>query len=358
MWIDQVRKWLNIRISLLLFLLFSSAVLFPAEAWSHVKWFFPYDLSHPPLPVGDVLTPTFVYVYLLSIIGIYAFFWVDRYLFRNRFLLNQLARYSVNPEQSFWIMRISISIFFVSLFVLALEGTGILLTPELHTKNPVVQFIQLAIAGFALYRPTTPLIGLGIFILYGLAIEQYGIFHMLDYLIFLGVGAYFLLSGLKDRKWLTVRYVTLFASTGVTLLWASIEKWGYPHWTYPLLQNDASMLMGMSPQFYMVFAGFVEFNITFILLSSASFFSRIIALGFQSVFILAIFKFGLIDAIGHLLIIAILFILVVRGPTSAREFLFLSGKNLWTEAYFMTGLYILAVNVIFIAYYGLYFLTH
>ncbi len=115
--------------------------------------------------------------------------------------------------------------------------------------------------------------------------------------------------------------------------------------------------MGMSPQFYMVFAGFVEFNITFILLGSASIFSRIIALGFQGVFILAIFKFGLVDAIGHLLIITILFILVVRGPTSAREFLVLSDKSLWTEAYFMTGLYILAFNVIFIAYYGLYFLV-
>ena len=151
-------------------------------------------------------------------------------------------------------MRISVSVFFVSLFILALDGTGILLTPELHTDNPVVPWLQLAIAAFALFRPTTPLIGLGIFILYGLAIEQYGIFHMVDYLIFLGVGVYFLLSGLKDPKWMKTRYVTLFASTGVTLLWASIEKWGYPHWTYPLLQNDASLLMGLSPQFYMLFA--------------------------------------------------------------------------------------------------------
>ena len=180
--------------------------------------------------------------------------------------------------------------------------------------------------------------------------------------------------------------------------------------------------MGLRPQFYMLFAGFVEFNITFVLLSSASSFSRIIALVFQSVFILAIIRFGLVDAIGHLLIIAILFlliheaqqscrdatyepsrfpvavpypsphratpayvvvtssdldtsrnkasvrglswisrilfILVVRGPTSAREFLVLSDKSLWTEAYFMTGLYVLAFNVIFIAFYGLYFVTH
>lgn len=349
-----MRKWLNTGIVVL----FSLGTLFPADAWSHVKWFFPYDLSNPPLPIGDVLTPTFVYLFLLSVVGIYVFVWVDRYLYRKQFLADQLARYSVNAEQSFWILRTSISVFFLSLFVLARDGTAILLTPELHTENTVVQFLQLAIAAFALYRCTTPLVGVGIFILYGLGIEQYGIFHMLDYLIFLGVAVYFLLSGLKYQRWLTLRYVTLFASTGLTLLWASIEKWGYPHWTYPLLQRDASLLMGLSPEFYMVLAGFVEFNITFILLGSASLFSRLIALVFQIVFILAIFKFGLIDAIGHLLIIAILLILVVRGPTDARNFLVLSDKSLWTEAYFMTGLYVLAFNVIFIAYYGLYSLIY
>jgi hypothetical protein len=348
----------DIKIGLRFFLLFALGTLFPADVWAHVKWFSPYDLSKPPLPVGEVLTPTFIYLYLISIVTMYGFFWVDRYLFRKQFLVSQLEKYSINDEQSFWILRISIFIFFVSLFLLAFNGPGFLLTPELITKNPVVKYLQLAMACLVLLRRTTPLVGVGIFILYGLGIEQYGIFHMLDYLIFLGVGLYFLLSGLKDQKWVKIRYIVLFASTGLTLLWASIEKWGYPSWSYPLLQNDASLLMGLSPQFYMVFAGFVEFNITFVLISSASSVSRIIAAIFQSVFILAIVKFGLVDAIGHLLIIAILFILAVRGPTSARIFLVLSDKSLWTEAYFMTGLYILAFNVIFIAFYGLYFLTH
>ena len=116
--------------------------------------------------------------------------------------------------------------------------------------------------------------------------------------------------------------------------------------------------MGMSPAFYMMFAGFVEFNITFVLLSSASIFSRVIALGLDFIFILAIYKFGTVDFVGHLLIITILLILVLRGPTSARYFLVLSNKTLWTEAYFMTGLYILAINVIFIAYYGIYYLSY
>ena len=104
--------------------------------------------------------------------------------------------------------------------------------------------------------------------------------------------------------------------------------------------------------------GFVEFNVTFILISSVSFLSRVIAFGLNFVFILAIYQFGIVDAIGHLMIIAILFVLVLQGPTNARYFLVLSDKSLWSEAYFMTGLYSFAFVVIFLAYYGIYHLTY
>ena len=150
----------------------------------------------------------------------------------------------------------------------------------------------------------------------------------------------------------------LYAATGLTLLWASIEKWGYPDWTFPLLERDPSLLMGLDARTYMILAGFVEFNLTFVLLSSASLLSRALALGLMSVFVLAIAKFGMIDAIGHLLIIAILAVLVLHGPTEGRNFLVLDGKSLWTEAYFMTGLYVLAFVLIFTAFYGLHYLAY
>ena len=68
--------------------------------------------------------------------------------------------------------------------------------------------------------------------------------------------------------------------------------------------------------------------------------------------------FGLIDAIGHLMIIAMLFVLVVREPTGAREMLVLRDKTVWTEAYFMTGLYFLAFVMIFILYYVLHYAAY
>jgi hypothetical protein len=49
-------------------------------------------------------------------------------------------------------------------------------------------------------------------------------------------------------------------------MWASIEKWAYPEWSYPLLTLHPGMTFGFTPQFYMQAAGVVEFALAFALL--------------------------------------------------------------------------------------------
>ncbi len=115
--------------------------------------------------------------------------------------------------------------------------------------------------------------------------------------------------------------------------------------------------MGLSAPVFMKLSGFMEFFITFILLGAVSVVGRLISLGFMSIFVLAVFEFGAVDAIGHLMIVAILFVLIVRGPTDARNMLVLPDKSLFTEAYFMTGLYYLAFVTVFILYYGIHHLS-
>ena len=336
----------------------ASTVVLASPTYAHVKWFVPYDLSEPPRQIGEVINADFAGLFILSTLCIYAFFWIDRFLYRKRLFADRLERLVISEEQAFWIMRGAASIVFGALFVYGLTRDSFFLTPELHTPSAMVKWLHLAMALAVLYRPTVPLAGLGIFVLYGLGIADYGLFHMLDYLMFVGIGVYFVLAPFRGEGWVKSRYVALFATTGLALLWGALEKLAYPQWTYPLLEQSPELLMGMSPAFYMVLAAFVEFNIVFILLSSASAFSRFIALGLNTIFILAIFEFGMIDAIGHLVIIAVLAILTVRGPTSARYFLVLSDNSLWTEAYFMTGLYMLALNVMFMSYYALHALLH
>jgi hypothetical protein len=228
------------------------------------------------------------------------------------------------------------------------------LTPELRTNALWVPWLQLALGFFALSSRTTALTGAGVLVLYLAAVVEYGIYHLIDYMIFLGIAYFLLVSVIPSGGWRKSGFIVLYASTGLTLTWGAIEKFAYPFWTYDILRANPGMLMGLKPHTFMIVSGFVEFNLAFVLLGAASMIGRLVALGLWSVFVLAIFQFGLTDAIGHLMFIAILFVLFFRGPTDARNMLVLPTKTLWVEAYFMTGLYTLALVMICLAYYGLH----
>ena len=326
-------------------------------ARAHIKWFKPFDISERPLPIGEVLNRTFILLFITSVVLIYVFFLADRYAYKKGVLVAFDERLRVFDGLSVAIMRAAACIFFVSLWAYGVFAeTPFYITPELVTGAAWVPWLQLAMAACALTARTTPLIGIGILILYVGGLVEYGLFHMLDYVVFLAIGFFFFATAFASRSWRKAGFVTLFATTGVNFLWLAIEKFAYPHWTYPLLEEHTDLLMGMSPDVYMIVAGYVEVMIIFTLLGAASVVTRIIAFAFQSLFVLAIFKFGMIDAVGHLMIIAILFVLVVRGPTEARKILVLETKSPQMEAYFMTGLYYLAFVNAFLLYYGLHYL--
>jgi hypothetical protein len=287
---SRTPRWLALCLSSVMLL---AGPVGTGSAHAHVKWFSEYDLNKPPLPVGEVLTGQFAYFFLASVLLIYAFFWFDRYVFRKRILEDALRAYTVPEPVASTIMRCAALVFFTAISAYGMSGNAFFLTPELKTDQRWVPWVQ-GMALCALHSRSAPLIGLGIAGLFIAAVNQYGIFHLLDYLILIGVSYFFLAAVRLGPGWLMSRYVVLYAATAITLLWASVEKWGYPFWTYPLLACEPGLLMGFEPRTFMVLAGFVEFNLTFMMLSSASLLSRIIALGLASVFALAIYKFGLI----------------------------------------------------------------
>lgn len=323
---------------------------------AHVKWFFDYDVSQPPTPIGEVLDGTFVKMFLVSVAACYLFFLADRYIYEKGILSEFDKKLKLFDNAANYIMRVAAGVFFLALFGWRALGIGesFYLTPELKTASPFVPWLQLAMALAVVSRYTVFLTGLGVFALYVAAASNYGIFHMLDYMIFLGIGYYLTVSQTKNKGLLKSGLVVLFACTGLTLIWAAVEKFAYSQWTIAVLADKPHVTMGMSPPIFMKVSGFIEFFVTFILLGAVSVVGRLIALGFMSIFVLAVFEFGTLDAVGHLMIVAILWVLIVRGPTDARNMLVLPDKSLFTEAYFMTGLYILAFVMVFILYYGIH----
>lgn len=240
------------------------------------------------------------------------------------------------------VYRALTGVFFVALFV----AGHIILTPELKTDSPAIPWLQAAIAAGMFWRYTMPLSAIGIGYLYYVGLQQYGLFHLLDYPIFLSIALYHMLSGLGCTLCgMRPLDVTRWGAA-ITLMWASVEKWAYPEWSYPVLHAHPGLLLGMTPRFYMVFAGFVEFSLAFSLIWTPLT-QRLSSLVLLAIFISAVVDFGKIDAIGHLLIIMILLgILVDDAPKPERKPLF------------ALPVYLTALGVFVGAYYAVHALTY
>jgi hypothetical protein len=99
-------------------------------------------------------------------------------------------------------------------------------------------------------------------------------------------------------------------SAGVTLMWASVEKWAYPEWSFPLLSSHPQMAMGLDPMFFMRAAGAVEFALAFAIMWTPLV-RRVGAVILAGMFVSAVLEFGKVDLIGHTLIVAALLGIIV-----------------------------------------------
>lgn len=282
-------------------LLFMSIVLFPHSATAHVKWFCAYDVAGQPQTLENVLCPDFEQLTGLGIALLLVGCFLENSVVGLALLraLNRVT--SLGECHTEIIFRATCGFFFVSIWTLG----GIILTPELKTTSPYVPWIQLSIAASLVSRRTMPLAALGIVILYGIAVSQYGVFHLMDYPIFLGIAAFLALSGL-GRDLFGRRPIDIVRWTAaVTLMWASIEKWAYPEWTFPLFIAHPGMSMNYDVAFFMRAAGVIEFTLAFALLWTPLV-RRSAAIILAGIFLSAISEFGKLDAIGHSAIIAVL----------------------------------------------------
>jgi hypothetical protein len=276
-------------------------ILICSRASAHIKWFCAYNVAGQPRGLENVLCPDFEVLTLTALLMLLSGYLIEMSMVGAALVaaLNRVT--SGLRDNTEVLMRATCGFFFVALWA---KG-GIILTPELTTTSPVIPWLQLGMAACLIWRRTMPITGLGIAGLFAYAIYQYGIFHLMDYPIFLGIAAYLALAGLQ-RDLFGVRALDILRwSAAVTLMWASIEKWAYPQWTFPLLVVHPQMTLGYSPEFFMRAAGMIEFTLSFALVLTPLA-RRTAALILSGMFISAVFQFGKIDAIGHAPIVAVL----------------------------------------------------
>lgn len=286
-------------------LAFFGNVLLAERASAHVKWFCAYDIAGSPRGLENVLCPEFEYLFGLSVIALMA-----GCLFEGTFvgvaMLRAMDRvtgfFRDNTEMLF---RAGTGFFFVAIWAVG----GILLTPELKTDSTLIGVLQLGIAAGMLWRRTMPLSALGIAVIFAIAVWEYGFFHLADYPVFLGVAIYLALTGLQRSFYGAAPLDIVRWSAGITLMWASVEKWAYPEWSFPLLIQHPGMTMGFDTEFFMRAAGAVEFALAFALMWTPLV-RRVAAIMLAGMFISAVITFGKVDLIGHMLIVVVLFAVI------------------------------------------------
>jgi hypothetical protein len=292
---------------------FCSCVAYSGSASAHVKWFCAFDVAGQPRGLENVLCPDFEGLVGLAVLALMAGCLLDGTAV-GAALVRALDRVTsalqVNAEM---LIRATCGFFFVALWTLG----GIILTPELKTDAQWISWLQLALAAGLLWRVTMPLSAAGIALLFAIAVHDYGAFHLADYPIFLGIAAYLALTGLgRDLFGVRPLDVARYAAA-VTLMWASIEKWAYPEWSFPLFIEYPGLTLGFDNEFFMRAAGVIEFTLAFSLIWTPLV-RRMAAVILAAMFVSAVFEFGKLDAIGHAPIVVILLAIAADNAPAAK----------------------------------------
>jgi hypothetical protein len=280
----------------------------PAEA--HVKWFAPYIVDAAPQPISATLTNVWFWTGIGLVLAFFLATLMLERTFVGRGIQSGLDRVSAplwNRADDF--MRVSIGGFFVAIFAVG----GVYLTPDLKTDYEVISWAQLLIAMCVFSRRTMPIAAVGIITLWVVALREYDLFHLLDYLALgVAVAAYLVMASSNDEKRRARRFLALRWGIAIALMWSSLEKFAYPDWFYPLVEEKPFLTFGMPRDVFIPMAGVAEFTMGFGLLWTALV-RRLSAVALLVIFFTAVYPFGRIDLVGHALIMAALF-LVAADP--------------------------------------------
>lgn len=272
-------------------------------AFAHVKWFAPYIIGAPPEPIGNVLSNVWLWTGIALVL---VFFLATRAVEKSS-AGEAILRGMDRITDPLWkrlddFIHLVVAGFFVAIFAVG----GVYLTPDLKTPAEWVSWTQLLIAGLIFPRRTRPLAAAGIVCLWLMALRDYDVFHLLDYLALgLGVAAYLVLDASSNAEWRKHRFEVLRWGVAIALMWSSLEKFAYPEWFDPLVDEKPFLTFGLPREVFIPMAGVAEFTMGFGLLWTPLV-RRLSAIALFVIFNAAVFPFGRIDLIGHALIMAII----------------------------------------------------
>ena len=314
------------------------------SAHAHVKWFAPYIVEAPPQKIGE----TVVNPWFWTGIGLVLLFFLATRAVEKTSVGQAILLGMDKVTGPLWrrlddFVCFVIAAFFVAIFAVG----GVYLTPDLKTPNEWVSWMQLVVAGLVFSRRTRPLAAVGILLLWVLALTEYEFFHLLDYFsLGVSVAAYLVLEWSSRPEWRKYRFVALRWGVAIALMWSSLEKFAYPDWFYPLVEEKPFLTFGLPRDVFIPMAGVAEFTMGFGLLWTALV-RRLSALALFLIFNAAVWPFGRLDLVGHALIMAVI-VAIAADPTPQVRFAL--RRPLWT----IPASLVAALAVFSTSYWGLH----
>lgn len=314
-----------------------------APAWAHVKWFSDFSYLTPPLSMGQVLTPAYLGLVALSVTAMACLVLVDRRLegfgaYRrvNDWLTERQA-------QGVEVMRLA-----MAATLLISWSADAVLAPELTSGEPLLIWLQFIVALLLLFPQAVPWGGTGLLAIFVGSVVEFGWFHMLDYLQFLGISVFLLFSRSSRERLRSLGLPALYATVGFSLIWLAYEKLYYPSWALYLLEHNPQLAMGLPLDFFLQSAAFVEIGLGFLLLIGLL--ERPLAAVITLVFFSTTLIFGKVEVIGHLPVHAALVVFLLNGAGTIYKPPIAIHRKLVLRVLFAAVNYMLIVGLFLVAY--------
>jgi hypothetical protein len=319
-------------------------LLVPAVAYAHVKWFSRFTYADRPRTLGEVATPTFLALALLSTVVIGALAYLDKWLRATAVAQRIDAWLERYREDSSVVLRVG-----VGATMLMAWQAGTLLAPELPATSEALGWMQFVVVLLLLVPQTVPLAGALLAGLWLYAAVSFGLFHLLDYAFYPGIAFTLLVARVQREKVRALGLPALYLSVGFSLFWVALEKLVYPDWALYVLSQYPVLAMGFPLGFFLVGAAFVELSLGHMLVLGLL--GRTLALTITIVFMITSSVFGgKLEIMGHTPVHAALVVFLLEGAGHSYRPPFLAPTRLASRALLSAGSFVVMLAVLLVAY--------
>ncbi|MEX0608833.1 MAG: DoxX family membrane protein [Balneolaceae bacterium] len=318
-------------------------ILFPAVSFGHVKWFTGFSFLDKPLSIPEVANPIYIGLVILSVVVISLMVFADR-------RINDLSWYrrindwlSDKQKYSLIVMRVA-----MAAVLLISWANDTILTPELISSFDWLTWLQFVLAIMLLFPKSTMYAGAGLLFVYVIAMFEFGFFHMLDYLHFVGIGLYLLTHRSENEKIRGIGLPALYITIGFSLIWLGYEKLFYPSWGLYLLEQNPQLALGLPQDFFLQAAAFVEISLGYLLIIGLL--ERPLAAIITLVFFMTTLVFGKLEVIGHTPLHAALLVFLFNGTGTTYSPPIAFHKKMFLRVSFAAVNFVLLIALFLAAY--------